>query len=125
MHSRPELALGHAVQAAADDLGDDGGVEEDEGQSGLEQQLHLHAGQAEHLAGEEARAGAEHHADEDPEQAGRIAEQLDAGGSEPAEDAGRTLFAVGAGQRQQRAQDQAQNDTQHREDALSVLCDFL
>ena len=34
-------------------------------------------------------------------------------------------FAVSAGQHQQRTQDQAQNDTQHREDALSVLCDFL
>lgn len=105
-----------AVQAAADDLRNDRRVEQDQSQRGLEQQLHLNAGQAEHFPGKECRAGAKDHAHKDPEQIGRVAEKLDIHRREPPQNAGRALFTVGAGQRQQGAQDPAQNDTQHRED---------
>ena len=102
-----KLALCHAVQAAADDLRNDRRVEQDQSQRGLEQQLHFHAGQAEHFPGKECRAGTEDHAHEDPEQIGRVAEKLNIRRREPPQNAGRALFTVGAGQRQQRAQDQA------------------
>ena len=63
-----KLPVGDGVQSSTDDLGNDGRGKQDQSNRCLEQQLRLYRGQSEQLPVEQLRAGAEHQADEDPQQ---------------------------------------------------------
>ena len=89
-----ELSRRDRIETAAHDFGDDGGLEEDQGEGTLEQETGLDAGESQHFLLEEARDRQEHEADEDPEQERGVSEHLDVDGRQDAEDAIILLRAV-------------------------------